>query len=217
MKKFNHVPVELQDLTAYTTEKGRVYQTPEGKSYPSVTTVLSEHTKQGIQEWRKRVGEEEANKISKQAANRGTRIHNIIENYLNNEELENISLMEKEMFSVILPELDRINNIRSLEAPLYSDHLRLAGRVDCIAEYNGKLSIIDFKTARREKDKEHILHYFMQASAYAIMFEERTNIPINRLTIIIVVEDGFVQTFQGKRDDFVEGLLYYRDLFELKP
>jgi len=217
MKKFNHVPVELQDLTAYTTEKGRVYQTPEGKSYPSVTTVLSEHTKQGIQEWRKRVGEEEANKISRQAANRGTRIHNIIENYLNNEELENISLMEKEMFSVILPELDRINNIRSLEAPLYSDHLRLAGRVDCIAEYNGKLSIIDFKTARREKDKEHILHYFMQASAYAIMFEERTNIPINRLTIIIVVEDGFVQTFQGKRDDFVEGLLYYRDLFELKP
>jgi len=217
MKKFNHVPVELQDLTAYTTEKGRVYQTPEGKSYPSVTTVLSEHTKQGIQEWRKRVGEEEANKISKQAANRGTRIHNIIENYLNNEELENISLMEKEMFSVILPELDRINNIRSLEAPLYSDHLRLAGRVDCIAEYDGKLSIIDFKTARREKDKEHILHYFMQASAYAIMFEERTNIPINRLTIIIVVEDGFVQTFQGKRDDFVEGLLYYRDLFELKP
>jgi genome maintenance exonuclease 1 len=86
--------------------------------------------------------------------------------------------------------------------------------VDCIAEFDGKLSVIDFKTARREKDEEHIQHYYMQAAAYAIMFEERTKIPINRLVIAIVVEDGFMQVFQGKRDKYVNSLLYYRDLYE---
>jgi len=91
----------------------------------------------------------------------------------------------------------------------------LAGRVDCIAEYEGKLSVIDFKTARREKDVEHIQHYFMQASAYAVMFEERTGIPVNRLVIAIAVEDGFMQVFQSKRDAHIEGLLYYRDMYEV--
>lgn len=215
MKTFNHVPVELQEINAKTTEKGRTYETPDGRSYPSVTTVLSQHTKQGIMEWRKRVGEEEANKISRQAATRGTKFHNLAEKYLKNIDIkENMSLLDQELFEMALPELHKIDNIRALEAPLYSDHLRLAGRVDCIAEYNGKLSIIDFKTSRREKEKEYIAHYFMQASAYAIMFEERTNIPISNLAIIIAVEDGFMQTFQAKRDDFVESLLYYRDLYE---
>jgi len=217
MKKFNHIPISLQDLDAEVIQGDRIYKTPDGKFYPSVTTVLSQHTKKGIMEWRNKVGEEVANKISRQAAVRGTKFHNMAEQYLKNSfSEENLSILDHELFNLAIPELNKIDNIHALEAPLYSHHLRLAGRVDCIAEYENKLSIIDFKTSRREKDKEHILHYFMQAAAYAIMFEERTNIPISRLTIIIAVDDGFVQTFQAKRDDFVESLLYYRDLYEVE-
>jgi genome maintenance exonuclease 1 len=216
MKTYTHNSIVLPDISSVTTEDGkRVYMTPDGKSYPSVTTVLSAHTQAGIQQWRKRVGETEANKISRQASSRGTRFHTLTENYLKNAPSpESVSLMDKEMFESAKAELHKIDNIRAQEIGLYSHHLRLAGRVDCIAEYNGKLSIIDFKTSRREKDEEHIQHYFMQAAAYAVMFEEHTQIPVNRLTIIIAVEDGFMQVFQEKRDKFIAPLLFYRDLYE---
>ena len=216
MKPYTHNPIVLPDISSVTTEDGkRVYRTPDGKSYPSVTTVLGAHTQAGIQQWRKRVGETEANKISRQASSRGTRFHTLTENYLKNTPSpESVSLMDKEMFESAKSELHKIDNIRAQEIGLYSHHLRLAGRVDCIAEYDGKLSIIDFKTSRREKDEEHIQHYFMQAAAYAVMFEERTQIPVNRLTIIIAVEDGFMQVFQEKRDKFITPLLFYRDLYE---
>ena len=216
MKPYTHNPIVLPDISSVTTEDGkRVYRTPDGKSYPSVTMVLGAHTQAGIQQWRKRVGETEANKISRQASSRGTRFHTLTENYLKNAPSpEFVSLMDKEMFESAKSELHKIDNIRAQEIGLYSHHLRLAGRVDCIAEYDGKLSIIDFKTSRREKDEEHIQHYFMQAAAYAVMFEERTQIPVNRLTIIIAVEDGFMQVFQEKRDKFITPLLFYRDLYE---
>jgi len=216
MKTFLRNPIIIEELQATTgTDGNRVYHTPDGKLYPSVTTVLSAHTKKGILEWRERVGEEEANRVSRKAAFRGTRFHTLAEKYLQNELTGgDFSLMDYEMFKVAQPVLDRIDNIRAQESTLWSHHLRLAGRVDCIAEFDGKLSVIDFKTARREKDEEHIQHYYMQAAAYAIMFEERTKIPINRLVIAIVVEDGFMQVFQGKRDKYVNSLLYYRDLYE---
>lgn len=216
MKIFQHNPITFQELQATSTPTGRVYETPDGKLYPSVTTVLAQHTKSSIMEWRKRIGEQEADKISRQAATRGTKFHNMAEKYLKNElHEEKFSILDREMFEISKPELHNIDNIRALEVPLYSHHLRLAGRVDCIAEYKGALSIIDFKTSRREKDEEHIQHYYMQAAAYAIMFEERTNIPINNLTIIIAVDDGFVQVFRSKRDKHVKGLLYYRDMYEV--
>lgn len=216
MKTFLHDPVTIESISAVNQEDGtRAYQTPEGRLYPSVTTVLAEHTKKGIQEWRARVGEVEANKVSRQAANWGTRFHTITEKYLqNNLSGGDLLLWDLEMFKVANPVLDRIDNIRAQEVALWSHHLRLAGRVDCIANFDGKLSVIDFKTARREKDVEHIQHYFMQAAAYAIMFEERTKIPVNRLTILIAVSDGFMQVFESKRDYHVEQLLYYRDLHE---
>jgi len=216
MKTFLRNPVQIEAIQDVTSSSGhRVYHTPDGKLYPSVTTVLSAHSKKGIQEWRARVGEEEANKISRQAANRGTRFHVLAEKYLRNELLdENFSLLDYEMFNMAKPVLNRIDNIRAQEVGLWSHHLRLAGRVDCVAEFDGKLSIIDFKTARREKDDEHIQHYYMQAAAYAVMFEERTKIPVNRLVIAIAVEDGFMQIFETRRDKHIEGLLYYRDLYE---
>lgn len=216
MKVYTHHPIQLTDITSQDTDRGRVYQLPDGRLYPSVTTVLAEHSKAGIMEWRKKVGEEEANKVSRQASMNGTRFHTLTELYLKNEELpEKISLIEREIFDIAKPELHKIDNIRAQEIGLYSHHLRMAGRVDCIAEYNGKLSIIDFKTSRKEKELQHIQHYFMQAAAYAIMFEERTLIPISNLVIIIAVADGFMQVFQGKRDHYVEWLLYYRDLYEV--
>lgn len=216
MKIFLHDPIQIESIDSTNTPAGdRVYQTPEGKLYPSVTTILSAHTKQGIMEWRKRVGEQEANKISRQSATRGTKFHNLAEKYLQNQlPPENLSILEHEMFEMAKPVLNRIDNIRAQEVGLWSHHLRLAGRVDCIAEFDGKLSIIDFKTARREKDEEHIQHYFMQAAAYAIMFEERTKIPVNRLVIAIAVEDGFMQVFESRRNRHVKQLLYYRDLYE---
>lgn len=215
MKTFTHIPVELIDLDAVTTHKGRYYTTPEGKRYPSVTTILSAHTQAGIKEWRDRIGHEAADKITRQAATRGTKFHNLAEKYLKNTyNPEKMGLLDMEMFDMAVPYLDRIDNIRAQETALYSDYLRLAGRVDCIGEYEGKLSIIDFKTARREKDPEHVEHYFMQAAGYAIMFEERTGIPITRLVLLIAVEDGFMQVMTSKRDKFAPQLLHYRDQYE---
>jgi ATP-dependent exoDNAse (exonuclease V) beta subunit len=216
MKTFKHLPLQFTELETITTKGGqRYYRTPDGVSYPSVTTILSEHSKKGIADWRKRIGAEAADKISRQAATRGTKFHAMAEKYLNNEyKQEKMNLLDMELFEMAVPELEKIDNIRAQEVPLYSHHLRLAGRVDCIGEYDGKLSIIDFKTARREKDPDHVQHYFMQACAYSIMFEELTGTPINRLTLIIAVEDGFMQILQSRRDKHVQDLLHYRDLYE---
>ena len=220
MKHFNHIdaPV-LQELIAETTDSGRVYNTPDGNAYPSVTTVLSEYSKAGIIAWRKRVGEEEANKISTQAATRGTSIHQICEDYLNNKPdyLEGQMPANIFTFKQIQPILDKyVDNIHYLEAPLYSDFLKTAGRVDCVAEFDGKLSIIDFKTARKPKKKEWISNYFMQASCYAVMYEERTQIPINRTAIIIAVDGSEPQIFVEKRDNFIEQFVDLRVQYKEK-
>jgi CRISPR/Cas system-associated exonuclease Cas4 (RecB family) len=214
---FNHVKVnEFDKLEQVTREDGvRFYATPSGKRYPSVTTVLSAHNKQGLLEWRKKVGEEQANKISSAAAKRGTKLHLHCENYINNVDvISTMPLFQRELFESILPLLNNINNVHVQEQRLYSDHLRLAGTVDCVAEYEGKLAIIDYKTSSRRKNKEYIHNYFMQCAAYAIMYEERTGIPISKLVIIIAVENDDPQVFVEKRDNWVKKLLEYRDLYE---
>ena len=185
-KRFDHAEwlLDYKDLDATTGESGRKYACPNGKSYPSVTTVLSILSEDGIREWRQRVGEEEANKISHRASTRGTAVHAIIEDYINNVEDYQKKYMPNivDNFKSVQGVLDsRIGRVYAQEAPLYSDHLGLAGRVDCIAEFDGKLSIIDFKTSRKLKKKEWIEGYFIQESAYAIMWEERTEMPITQL------------------------------------
>ena len=208
MKHFNHVNAPtLTELIAETTDSGRVYNTPDGNRYPSVTTILSELSKAGIAAWRKRVGAEEANRISTQASTRGTKIHQICEDYLNNKPDYLDGQMPANVFTFkqIQPILDQyIDNIQYLEAPLYSDFLKTAGRVDCIAEFDGKLSIIDFKTSRKPKKKEWISNYFMQASCYAVMYEERTEIPVSRTVVIVAVDGSEPQVFVEKRDNFIE-------------
>lgn len=208
MKHFNHVNAPtLTELIAETTGSGRVYNTPDGNRYPSVTTILSELSKAGIAAWRKRVGAEEANRISTQAGSRGTKVHQICEDYLNNKPDYLDGQMPANVFTFkqIQPILDQyIDNIQYLEAPLYSDFLKTAGRVDCIAEFDGKLSIIDFKTSRKPKKKEWISNYFMQASCYAVMYEERTEIPVSRTVVIVAVDGSEPQVFVENRDNFIE-------------
>lgn len=213
-KTFNHLPTSIgyDDLICETRKSGRKYITPEGTAYPSITTVLGSLSKEGIDAWKKRVGEEEANRICQHACARGTAMHEAVERYLNNEEdwfTPNEMPNVKALFNAVRPVLDeRVTNIYLQEGALYSDHLKLAGRVDCIAEFDGKLSIIDFKTARQAKKKEYITSYFMQASAYAIMFEERTGIPVTQTVILMAVDDSPTPiVFKEKRDNYTKQLI----------
>jgi genome maintenance exonuclease 1 len=201
---FNHIPLELPKLQRVTNSDGsRVYATPSGKKYPSVTTVTGLLKKDIINEWRKRVGDEEANKISSKAAKRGTRIHTLCEKYLLNEEVS-VQLFDNEMWNSMRPLLDDIDDIYALEQPLYSDHLQVAGTVDCIARYKGKLSVIDFKSSKRIKHRDDIHDYFIQCSAYAVAFEELTGIPVPRLVILMAVDDEKPLVFNEKRNDWIE-------------
>lgn len=214
--KFNHLvlPCEVPKLQQITEQGSRVYVTPEGNKYPSVTTVLSTYNKQAILDWRRKVGQEEANKISTRASSRGTRLHKLCEDYLNNESVNFKTPLDQILFSSLVDDLNRINNIYAQELRMYSDHLRMAGTVDCIAELDGKLTVIDFKTSTRPKTKDKIENYFMQASAYAIMFEERFNIPVSRTAVMIAIEDHPPQIFIEKRDNYVDQLLFYRNSYE---
>jgi genome maintenance exonuclease 1 len=206
---FEHVPVELNEMVAETTSTGRTYKTPEGINLPSITTVLSILSRDSIAKWRKKVGEEEANRISHRASTRGTAVHEIIERYINNEkDFKNGYTPDIiSTFNDIRPILDnRIGRVYAQEAPLYSTHLGVAGRVDCVAEFDGRLSIIDFKTSRKPKQTNWITNYFMQESAYAIMWEERTGKPIVQLVTIIAVDDHEPQVFIEHRDNWVRPL-----------
>ena len=219
---FTHIDhgLVLPELTRETTPQGRKYFTPEGKTYPSVTTVLSIQDKSGLEAWKKRVGEEEARKISTQAAVRGTAVHKLAEDYLNNIETYAEEHMPSNIFSFnqikkILDE--RVDNIWMQEQFLYSDYLETAGQVDCIAEFDGKLSIIDFKTSRKPKRRDWIKNYFMQESFYAVAFEERTGKPINQLVTIITVDGDDPQIFVEKRNDHIKDFMELRvDFKKLK-
>jgi hypothetical protein len=210
---FNHVGVNvaLPPLKSVSHDKKRYYMTPEGNIYPSMTTVLGDLKKDVIIAWRKRVGEAEANRISTQAARRGTSVHLMCEDYINNLDTYKNRRMpnEIEMFNSIKPILDeRITDVHTQELAMWSNHLGVAGRVDCIAKFDGILSIIDFKTSSKPKKEEWIDNYFMQEAGYAIMYEELTGRPVSQLVTIIAVENGEEpQVFIQKRDTWAKPLL----------
>ena len=208
-KIYDHQQVELTEMQAVTTEEGRKYHTPEGIDLPSITTCLSILSRDGIAAWRKRVGEEEANRISRVASTRGTKVHEIIEKYIDNKEDYKDGYTPDIIQSLndVRDILDnRIGTVFAQEAPLYSNHLGVAGRVDCVAEFDGALSIIDFKTSRKKKFPSMIKQYFMQESAYSIMWEERTGMPITQLVTIIAVDNHEPQVFIEHRDNWVRPL-----------
>ena len=205
MKSFNHTPSTklLPEIHTETIKGKRFYVTPEGKKYPSITTVLSGRNTEGIVKWRESVGNDVANQIMRSAAKRGTAVHQLVEDYLNNTDLSKQDVLPLALFTLLKPELDNINNIVIQEGGLYSDKWGIAGRVDCIAEYQGKLSVIDFKTSTKEKKEAWVENYFIQGSAYCEMYEERFNQEINQVVILIVTEDGAVQTFIKDKKDYL--------------
>jgi genome maintenance exonuclease 1 len=199
-------------LKAKNTNGLRFYEVLKtNKFYPSITTVLGHLSKKELQEWRQRVGEDVANHISRTAANRGTVVHNMVEDHLNNVDIDKIDKYKKKflprmMFQVLKSELSKINNIRLQEAQMYSSNYTVAGRCDCVAEYDGVLSIIDFKTSSREKAEDWITNYFIQGSAYAEMYQEHFEEEINQIVILIVTEEGTTQVFKKNKNDYLPKL-----------
>ena len=199
MKKFKHQKINLPEIKAKTTDGVRLYETPEGNFYPSITTVLSTRNKEGLFKWRERVGNDVANYVARKAATRGTHVHHMCEDYINNdfdEEKHKKKFLPYTLFTQLRDSaLQKIDNVYAQECGLYSDKYKVAGRVDCIAEYDGIPSIIDFKTSTSERKDSYNENYYIQASAYAEMFEERTGIAINQIAILVITEDGVVQEF----------------------
>ena len=208
MKDFHHVGIELQDLKTENHEGKRFYVTPEGNKFVSITSLLGNLSKQSIIEWRRRVGEAEANKISRQASSRGTRVHNICESYIQNQVgiLEDALPDAIDMFKSIVPFLDRIDNIHVVEGALYSDDLGVAGRTDLIAEFDGNLAVIDYKTSRKPKNWEMCHSYFMQGAFYAYAYEELTGTPLNNIIIIMAVENDKPLLFRETRNRWLSPL-----------
>ena len=213
---FNHTPVDLPPVKARNGDGVRLYETPEGNKYPSITTVLSIRNKKGLHEWRKRVGYDVANYVARTAASRGTKVHHMCEDYLNNVHVswpEKWKEHEKHFLPYCLfnqlkeQALCNINGIYAQEAGLYSDKYKVAGRVDCIAEYRGVPSIIDFKTSSKERNDDWNVNYYIQGSAYAEMFGERTGIEISQVVILVVTEDGTVQEFIKDKHNYLDALV----------
>jgi genome maintenance exonuclease 1 len=200
------------ELDKKETPGCRLYQLPTGDWVPSITSVTSFYNRQIFVEWRKRVGEEEANRITKKATSRGTDFHEAAQTYLENKELnwDDYQPLTKFMFYHAKPYLDKINNIHAIERTLYSEYLGLAGRVDCIAEYDGELAIIDFKTSDKIKPEKWLENYFVQETAYACMYYELTGIPVTKLITLMVTPGGEVKVFDKRnKDEYIKLLVRY--------
>ena len=190
---FNHVDLNLQPLEREHVDGVRYYKIPDEEELikmVSITSVTSHFNKEIFVKWRKRVGNEEADRVTKAATGRGTDMHTLTEHYLKNENLPEVRPISDFLFKIAKVELNKIDNIYALEGPLYSKELGIAGTVDCIAEYNGELAIIDFKTSKKPKPRNWIEHYFVQCMAYGCMLYEMKGIPIKKLVIIMACENG---------------------------
>ena len=200
------------ELNKKETPGIRLYNLPNGDWVPSITSVTSFYNKEVFVEWRKRVGDEEANRITKQATARGTDFHQICQDYLENKELnmDDYQLPTQFMFHHAKPYLNKINNIHAIERTLYSEYLGLAGRVDCIAEYEGELAVIDFKTSTKIKPEKWIENYFVQEMFYASAYYELTGIPIKKLITLMVTPGGEVKVFDKRnKNDYIKLLVRY--------
>lgn len=197
---FNHINLNLPVLERETIDGVRYYKAPNGNQIQklvSITSVTSHINRQIFIDWRKKVGEEEANKINKAATSRGTDLHSLVENYLHNiPELPKVQPLSKHLFYIAKSELDKIDNIHALENSMYSLQLGIAGTVDCVAEYDSELAIIDFKTSKKPKPKDWIDHYFVQCAAYACMLYELTGIIVKKFVIIMTCENGECKVYQ---------------------
>ena len=201
------------ELEANTIDGVRYYTLPNGKKAPSITSVTSFYNRQIFLNWRKKVGEEEANKITKVSTDRGTRFHDLVEKYLLNKDINTIDgalPTTKALFVAAKDSLDNINNIHALEKPLYSEYFGIAGRVDCIAEYNGELAIIDFKTSKKIKPEKCLENYFVQETAYACMYYEMTGTVVDKIVTLMVADNGDVKVYEKRnKGEYIKLLTKY--------
>jgi hypothetical protein len=211
---FEHKELNLPDLQRETIDGVRYYKVPTKEELlrlVSITSVISHYKKDFFNKWRERVGVEEADKITRQATSRGTDMHTLVENYLlNAPELPKVQPLSQHLFYLAKPTLDRINNIYALEGSLFSEYLGIAGTVDCIAEFDGELSIIDFKTSKKPKPREWIDGYFVQCCAYACMLHELTGLSVKKFVIIMACEDGDVEVYEERdKEKYIRMLVQY--------
>jgi len=190
---FNHIDIELPQLERETIDGVRYYKVPDEEELlrlVSITSVTSHFNKDIFINWRKKVGEEEAERVTKAATSRGTDMHSLVENYLYNKNLPTVAPIADFLFKIAKMELNKINNIHCLEGALYSKQLGVAGTTDCIGEHDGELAVIDFKSSKKPKPREWITHYFVQAMFYGMAYYEMTGTPIKKLVIIMACENG---------------------------
>lgn len=190
---FTHIDLNLPRLERETIDGVRYYKVPDLEKLlrlVSITSITSHKNRQFFADWRKKIGEEKADKITRQATSRGTDMHTLVEHHLKNEDLPKVQPLSELLFKVAKPDLERINNIHALEGSMYSKVLGIAGTVDCIAEFDGELAIIDFKTSKKPKPVEWIEHYFVQCMAYGCMLYELTGLQVKKLVIIMACENG---------------------------
>jgi genome maintenance exonuclease 1 len=221
---FKHVDIQLPQLERETIDGIRYYKVPDEEELlklVSITSVTSHFNKEIFINWRKKVGEEEAERITKAATSRGTDMHTLVEHHLKNESLPEVQPISDFLFKIAKTDLNRINNIYALEGSLYSKQLGIAGTVDCIAEYDGELAIIDFKTSKKPKPREWIEHYFVQCMAYGCMLYELTGISVKKLVIIMACENGECVVYEERdKSKYIKLLSQYirkfvRDKLEL--
>ena len=208
MKKFNFIDLDKSKLPVTKGKKvdGFRFYDIDGKAYPSVTSVLGIKKKAELQGWREKIGEDVANCEMRRCANRGKSLHTLVEQYMKNETPSIRDVLPLGLFKLMKPYLDQINNIRLVEEIMYSKNLTLAGQVDCVAEYNGKLSVIDFKTANKERIEEWVENYFLQCTAYSIMYNETFNEPIEQIVVLMAAEDGSMKAFVKEPKDYEDEL-----------
>ena len=215
---FTQIEVDYPSLTRETIDGVRYYDTPTGEKLVSITSVISHYNREIFREWRARVGNEEANKITKQSTSRGTDMHTLVEHYIRNQKLPTVQPLSEFLFKMAKPDLDKIDNIHAIEQALFSKELGIAGSVDCIAEYEGELAVIDFKTSKKPKPRKWIDHYFVQCAAYACMLYEMTGIMVKKFVIIMACENGEVEVYEEYDKRKYINLLseYIREFVEFK-
>ena len=214
-KKFNFIQLNEELLPKVKGKKvdGFRFYDIKGQNYPSITSVLSIRKKEGLEKWRESIGESVANWEMGRAARRGKATHTLVEQYLKNETPSIRDVLPLGLFKLMRPYLDQIDNIHCLETVMFSDKLTVAGQVDCIAEYNGKLSVIDFKTANKERQEDWVENYFLQTTGYSMMYEEIFGKKIEQLVILIAAEDGTMTSFVKDRKEYEQTLIESIDSF----
>jgi len=215
---FKHVDIQIPSLERKTIDGVRYYDTPDGQKLVSITSVISHINREKFREWRARVGNEEANRVTKRATSRGTDMHTLVEHHLKNEELPQVQPLSEFLFKQAKPDLSNIDNIHAIEQSLFSKELGIAGTVDCIAEYNGELAIIDFKTSAKPKPEKWVEDYYVQCAAYACMLYEITGIIVKKFVIIMSCEDGECKVYeQYDKGKYIKLLSeYIREFVEFK-